>query len=1098
MADVTLIQSVVTLLLNMLWFSLIPAALHAATDRSPIQAPPAQAGTVEVRNINASDQTICYEMFFSNTYTQQQEDALYEIIIAPDEQSSFQIESDNYNVGLGNCDGNLLLLKQNFVISTTFEIALTSSVIATTQCQLKLIRGSEQYSSGDYYEASIQLEAALRCYQDVGDLSGEALTLAGIGLIYQALGRSTEALKTYTQALKIVHQINDRDTEDILLNNIAYSYDALGQYTEALAYYQQSLIITRQIGNRSSEALTLTNIGVLYNKQGFYAKALEYHQQALAIMRALGEQASIGSALVNIGSVYHDQGRYDEALSHYQEALKILHKEGNRMAESAALNNIALTLSAQGNKNEALTYYQQALAIVRKVGNRIEEGATLHNIAGIHFDQGIYAEALATYQQALTIRRSVSDRLGEASTLSGIGLVYHTQARYMEALAFYQQALAIRQEIGDRAGEALTLNNIGGIYAEQTHLAEALSYYQQALVIRQEIGDHAGEAVTLNNIGGILIDQERYSAALRNYQQALAIRQEVGDRAGEATTLHNIGFVYSLQGDDTQALVYYRQALAIRREVGDQLGEARTLANMGASYDTQGALTDALRTYDQALAIIETIRSTAGSEEGRTSFINQYSFLYNRMIELYTQQQETSLAFTLTERGRARAFLDSLATGQVELTDNVAADLLAQENQAYSARQAAQETLAKAKALNPPDPALVADLEVQLGAAESAYNAALSSLQTHQARLSDLVAGRNENVLTLAAAQKQIDNQTTLISYWMLTDKTVAFVITADDTVVVELPDATTENLQNVLSSLYQWRNTETPYPRPLRSLYSWLMAPLKEYILTPNVTIIPHQALHYVPFAALTDGEYYVGQQYILSLLPSASVLPFLAQNGERTQAHPNYQALVFGNPETALSALPAAAAEAQAVAGLLATTAYTGRSASEMRLRANLTGTRVLHIAAHGEYNVANPLSSAIVLAATEHIDGRLEAHEIFSLSFQGNDLVVLSACQTNLNELTDSNQIAVSRGDEIVGLTRAFFFAGSPTVISSLWNVDDVATETLMVSFYKHWLQEGLSKAQALQAAQADVRADPRWASPFYWAGFVLNGDPGEPTR
>ena len=147
------------------------------------------------------------------------------------------------------------------------------------------------------------------------------------------------------------------------------------------------------------------------------------------------------------------------------------------------------------------------------------------------------------------------------------------------------------------------------------------------------------------------------------------------------------------------------------------------------------------------------------------------------------------------------------------------------------------------------------------------------------------------------------------------------------------------------------------------------------------------------------------------------------------------------------------------------------------------------MIHLAAHGGYNVANPLYSAIYLApggAGTAGDGRLEAHEVYGLDLKGNELVVLSACQTNVGEL--------SAGDELVGLTRAFFFAGTPTILSSLWSVDDAATEALMTAFYRHW-QAGMGKAAALQAAQAEVRGNSQWASPFYWAGFVLNGDPGK---
>jgi CHAT domain-containing protein len=323
-------------------------------------------------------------------------------------------------------------------------------------------------------------------------------------------------------------------------------------------------------------------------------------------------------------------------------------------------------------------------------------------------------------------------------------------------------------------------------------------------------------------------------------------------------------------------------------------------------------------------------------------------------------------------------------------------------------------------------------------------------------------------------------------------DKTLAFVITTHDVNVIELPAATADHVLTALRDLYAWRNLEQPHPKPLRQLYQWLVEPLAAHINTPHLTIVPHSLLHYVPFAAITDGREYFGAQHTLSLLPSASLLPFLTQNVQRAGANPSPHAVVFGNPTTTALDLPPlayAASEAQAIASLLGTTVYTATAASETQLRTSAADARIIHLAAHGGYNPFNPLYSLIALADDKEQDGRLETHEIFGLSLQRNDLVVLSACQTTVGDL--------SRGDDIVGLTRAFFFAGTPTVIASLWSVDDAATETLMVAFYKHWLQGGMSKAQALQTAQADVRADPRWTSPFYWAGFVLNGHPGYNT-
>jgi hypothetical protein len=117
-------------------------------------------------------------------------------------------------------------------------------------------------------------------------------------------------------------------------------------------------------------------------------------------------------------------------------------------------------------------------------------------------------------------------------------------------------------------------------------------------------------------------------------------------------------------------------------------------------------------------------------------------------------------------------------------------------------------------------------------------------------------------------------------------------------------------------------------------------------------------------------------------------------------------------------------------------------------------------------------------------------LEVHEVYSLDLSQTDLVVLSACQTQISEFDTERQV-VSAGDELVGLTRSFFFAGTPTVVASLWSVDSEATTLLMERFYTH-LQAGMGKAEALQQAQLETMAE--YPAPYFWAAFVLSGDGG----
>ena len=169
--------------------------------------------------------------------------------------------------------------------------------------------------------------------------------------------------------------------------------------------------------------------------------------------------------------------------------------------------------------------------------------------------------------------------------------------------------------------------------------------------------------------------------------------------------------------------------------------------------------------------------------------------------------------------------------------------------------------------------------------------------------------------------------------------------------------------------------------------------------------------------------------------------------------------------------------------MASLLDAPVYTDTEASEARLQTSVSGAGVVHLAAHGSFNLDAPLYSAIRLAPGGDYDGRLEVHEVYGLELCAADLVVLSACETQLGEL--------SAGDELVGLTRAFFFAGTPSVVASLWSVDDESTSLLMERFYAH-LKGGMGKAQALRQAQLDVRE--KYPNPYYWSAFVLSGDAG----
>ncbi|MCD4669790.1 MAG: tetratricopeptide repeat protein [Actinomycetia bacterium] len=890
----------------------------------------------------------------------------------------------------------------------------------------------------------------------------------------------------------IAGEIGYRAGEASTFNNLGLIYSCVGQYEEALTYYEQALGFVHEIGDRAGEGPIFNSLGLLYASLGQYEEALIYYEQALGIQREVDDRAGEGGTLHNLGAVYRNLGQYEEALTYYEQALGIVQEIGNLKGEGATLNSIGVVYHDLGQYAEALRYSEQALRIRQEIGDRAGEGATLNSFGGVCNNLGQYAKAIEYYEQSLGIRREVGDRAGEGVALSNIGSVYHALGQYAEALRYYEQALGIQREIGDRAGESATLNNIGGVYQELEQYEEALRYCEQALGVWQEIGDRASEGITLNNIGRVYCSLGQYEEALRYYEQSLGIQQEIGDRAGESATLNNIGLGYWELGQYAEAIEYYEQALGILQEIGDRVMEGTVFSNIGFAYEHQNQPEQALRYYEQALTMLESVRATAGSETGRASFIAQYTGLYHRAVNLYHSQGQDAKAFYTTERGRARAFLDALATGYVQLSDTAAA-LYNHEVEAYDAHQTAQQALIQARAQFPDDAALLADLEAQLAQAEADYQASLAAITARGDQLDTLVP-RRSMVLDLPQVQARLDNQTTLVAYWVLAEENqvLAFIITRDAFHTVAV-DVTYDDLVAAVNDFRYFANLDNQYPESLVQLYGWLITPLGDYLTTPHLEIIPHNVLHYLPFAALTDGEHFLVEGYVLTYLPSASTLPYIQENAGRAGGVP----LILGNPTTGdydatasfaaerdgLGPLPFAEQEVQAIAALYGAPAYIGPEATEGLVWQAAGESSILHLAAHGKYNPVASLSSLIALAPDAEHDGWLTVGEIYALDLHRTDLVVLSTCESQLGDL--------SEGDELVGMTRAFIYAGTPTVVASLWSVEDESTAYLMGRFYSY-LQDGMGKGAALRQAQLDTMEE--YPSPYYWAGFVLSGDAG----
>jgi CHAT domain-containing protein len=488
--------------------------------------------------------------------------------------------------------------------------------------------------------------------------------------------------------------------------------------------------------------------------------------------------------------------------------------------------------------------------------------------------------------------------------------------------------------------------------------------------------------------------------------------------------------------------------------------------------------------------ISEKVADDARVDEFLASFVeSEIQQVFHLLIEILVAQDRPEEAFDYAERARARMILQQLGNPRLR-----------------PERNADPRLVSEAEALR----VGIADLERQAAFTSAAERERLSSdlrhaRQRYQSLLVRLkVSNRRYDArlrvepLSAARVRAELPPDTTLVSYFVSSAGPIhAWVLDREALQYLPLPVGP-EQLRRAVCWAEEVgrgagdRSALRLDPRcqaesaSAEELYEGLITALPGTGLHSRLILIPHGDLHYIPFAALRNprsGRFLI-EDHTLIYTPSASALRYL-----RTLETPVAgRALVLGDPAseaTGRRALAAAKKEATFMAHLFGTEPMLGCQAKECLLQELGGQVDLLHIAAHGIYEPEDPLFSRLGLAPSQGYDGNLEVHEILSgLDLSGVNLVVLAACSTAAGER--------SGGDDVVGLTRAFLYAGSPGVISALWAIDDDASALLMGELYSGLLVGG-SAAEALRQAQLAMLRTQSYRAPYFWAAFSLTGDP-----
>lgn len=481
-----------------------------------------------------------------------------------------------------------------------------------------------------------------------------------------------------------------------------------------------------------------------------------------------------------------------------------------------------------------------------------------------------------------------------------------------------------------------------------------------------------------------------------------------------------------------------------------------TLYERGALALQQGQRDQGIRFLTQSVEAIESVRSTISFEAAKIGFAGDKQAVYASLIHALADAGDWKQAFIYAERAKARALVDLLAQRH-DLAPPPAADEKVRE--LFARASTVESGVAFTSASE-----AVRGVKVVADARDTLGNVAPEA--------ASLVSVNRVEVAAIAA---RLGRDESLVDYYLQGEDLYAFVLNGTSIKGTRLA---AQGLDEEIRAFREAIERRSPQAHELgRNLFARLLGPLLGDLKGRELTIAPHGALHYLPFAALSDGKHDLIDRFSTRLVPSASTLVYLRTD---KPAKPG-KLLALGNPDLGDRRydLPNAQTEAVSVAALFPDSrALVRAQASKSAVEELGNGFAMLHFATHGRFDSSAPLSSGLYLAKGNEPDGILTVSDLYSLRWDV-DLVTLSACETGLGK--------VASGDDVIGLTRGFLYAGARSIVASLWEVDDAATSRLMQSFYRNL--EGHDKREALRLAQIETRQ--QYPQPWYWAAFNILG-------
>ena len=900
-------------------------------------------------------------------------------------------------------------------------------------------------------------------------------------------------------------------------------------FDSAEAVWHRTLLQSQAAGDTIGEGRVTTWLGLAARMRGDFVKARQLLEHGLVLKRLSFDSNGLGESYNALGLLAQDEDRLNDARTAFIEALRV---GRDRKLVAKATGNLGLTLAYLGELSPARDLIGRMRDSARVLGEQRFEANALANLAMLDIWEGKAADALPVLALARVLYRALDYAPGEQNALGQLAVAYEGLGQYAASFAALDSSLRIARDKGMREDEAEILRLIAGLRGRLGDAPAALESYRDAAAAAKASGADGEYGSILRSVariqlelGNLDVARERANEAVRLHQASGSRLDEVEDHLVLAEVEHRAGDGPAAQRSLVRARVLaarigegsQRTVSLTEARIGDARGQSRLVlgavrallapeapvsvsesaeasALAARAWARLGALDSAAASGARAIAALTRIRTALASEPQRRTLLADRSAVFADQVLVLLKLGRNEEAFVVADGARSRGLVESLASARVDLASRgtqrawTEGDRLLREIDVLLQQLRSSGDIPHSERSGADDGANTRRL-TRLAAARAEYEGLLARTVMEDPVLATVLGARP---VTPSHVRAVLGKDEALLEYLVTPGGIVVFVLRPDTLHAVQLPvdlPATIERIR-LLRDLWGHRSDDWQFAMPAaRGVYRSLVGPVRDAGLLEGVkrlVLVPHGVLAQVPFAALRrdDADRWLVEDYDLLYVPSAVALPALRSNVV-TRQRPSGSAFAPFPSE-----LPATASEAAAFRRETRGVALVGRKASETRVRRALADEQLVHVATHGVLNAPNAMYSRIELArdtrsSSSAGDGRLEVHEVLGLAVRS-PLVFLSGCETSAFDAWLNDPV---RGTDHTTLAQALLYAGAGNVAGTLWRIDDDGAAAFAGAFYR--LLHDRSPPDALAGAQRLLLANPKFANPYYWGSYLLNG-------